>query len=696
MKKLNYFLATFIAMACMLLTEKLEAQITDNNMGDPMKTIVCPGRIIPYQLSPTYSSSTNVYSLQIKNGTSSGGTSTQISGINMVHITWNNVSSTNTDNTGVIIMNGPGLTNFQVQFTILTVKDYQVPTICINNNEWIAPSYTLQSNSFTIGVVNNNNNNIYYPNAPQQNETILSSFQWVLPSGMTSGGKSGTFTGGKIITVDATNFVGTGTIKVRPINHQCENYIPDDYYGVYKEISVSKAISATISGSSTVCSTPGIYTLSFASNSPAGTATSWSVTPASAFSITASNATSATVKALSYAGTQGTLTAIINGVAVTKTVASCNIAISGPSPICATPATYTISSATATSWTIQPASAFSLTSQNAMSAVVKALIYAGVQGTLTAIAGGTTVTKTIATCNDYSVVITGPSSVCPNSTVTFTVLNYPPAYTWNSSYRLTLLSTSGNSASFSVNSQFIPIEYTAGYATLETAADNDQWVGILAGGDQVAQRNLTISGIAPAGGINGPYSTSGNYILTSITPGTYQFVATNVPSNLSNFGIQWELKKSNSASTTRYTGQNPLIYFGSQGSYTLRMRYFGSCGYSAYATKTVVVTGGSISGFLSAYPNPASSTLYVEIEEELQTMLQSQQSSALSSASSSAVVYRVQLVAAQTGAVAYNQILSSSSDNLSISLSNIPDGLYSLIVTKNNTLLHSETVLIQH
>ena len=60
------------------------------------------------------------------------------------------------------------------------------------------------------------------------------------------------------------------------------------------------------------------------------------------------------------------------------------------------------------------------------------------------------------------------------------------------------------------------------------------------------------------------------------------------------------------------------------------------------------------------------------------------------------VVYRVQLVAAQTGAVAYNQILSSNSSNLSINLSNIPDGLYSLIVTKNNTLLHSETILIQH
>ena len=32
----------------------------------------------------------------------------------------------------------------------------------------------------------------------------------------------------------------------------------------------------------------------------------------------------------------------------------------------------------------------------------------------------------------------------------------------------------------------------------------------------------------------------------------------------------------------------------------------------------------------------------------------------------------------------------------SINVSNIPDGLYSLIVTKNNTLLHSETILIQH
>ncbi|MDR2361792.1 MAG: hypothetical protein LBD91_03605 [Prevotellaceae bacterium] len=119
------------------------------------------------------------------------------------------------------------------------------------------------------------------------------------------------------------------------------------------------------------------------------------------------------------------------------------------------------------------------------------------------------------------------------------------------------------------------------------------------------------------------------------------------------------------------------------------MRYYGTCGYSPYATKTISVTGGL--SLLSAYPNPASSILEIEIEEELQTMLQSS-----SSLSSSAGVYRVRLVSVQTGAVEYNQVLSSSSGNLSVNVSTIPDGLYNLTLTQGNTLLHSGTVLIQH
>jgi hypothetical protein len=74
-------------------------------------------------------------------------------------------------------------------------------------------------------------------------------------------------------------------------------------------------------------------------------------------------------------------------------------------------------------------------------------------------------------------------------------------------------------------------------------------------------------------------------------------------------------------------------------------------------------------------------------------MLQSQQSSSLLS---SANVYRLQLVAVQTGAIACNRLLGSADSQLEFNVSNIPDGLYSLNLTQGNAVLHTETILIQH
>jgi V8-like Glu-specific endopeptidase len=58
--------------------------------------------------------------------------------------------------------------------------------------------------------------------------------------------------------------------------------------------------------------------------------------------------------------------------------------ISGTATICTTPATYTLSSGTASSWSVTPTSAFSLISTYTASAVVKPLHLSGQAGTLTA------------------------------------------------------------------------------------------------------------------------------------------------------------------------------------------------------------------------------------------------------------------------------------------------------------------------
>lgn len=377
-------------------------------------------------------------------------------------------------------------------------------------------------------------------------------------------------------------------------------------------------------------------------------------------------------------GQSGTLTATVNGVQIRKSFTACDIPLNGPSTLCTTPATYTLSFGTATSWTVQPASAFSLTSQNSTSAVVKALNYNGASGTLTAIVGGASVTKSLQSCFLIPS-ISGPSSFCSSSSATFTVTNAPAGYTWSSSSNLALVSTSGNAASFLAN------------------ANGSAWVAIQVADTEVARRNVTVG--MQAGSIVGPFDLSCNCLMGVEGPGVYQFYAADVPSNLTATQFRWELTRASiSIFLGLYAGKNPVIGFGGGDIYTLKMQWQGECGFSPYAVRTIYASGppdnddGRILA-LSAYPNPASSTLYIEPAGELQATLQSQQFQ--QSSLSSADVYRVQLVAIY-GAVVLNQTISSFNGVLPLNVSTIPDGLYVLVLTRNNTVIHTENILIQH
>jgi hypothetical protein len=257
-----------------------------------------------------------------------------------------------------------------------------------------------------------------------------------------------------------------------------------------------------------------------------------------------------------------------------------------------------------------------------------------------------------------------------------------------------LLSSSGNSASFEVGgADPIPIQLS-----LASPMPHGTAVGIQVAGIEEARHNLT-SAATPAGWISDPVSVPCNCVLGITTPGPYKVYATNIPSNVTTGQVEWDLIPPNGW-TTPYWGKNPTVQLSQLGVNILQMRWDGECGYSPYATREVLVTasddfGGDDFGddftlFISAYPNPVSSILYIEPAEALQATLQSQQSSL-----SSAGVYRVQLVAVH-GAVALNQTVSSFNGVLPLDVSTIPDGLYILTLTRNNTVLHTENILIQH
>ncbi|MDR1370257.1 MAG: hypothetical protein LBJ72_09070 [Dysgonamonadaceae bacterium] len=80
--------------------------------------------------------------------------------------------------------------------------------------------------------------------------------------------------------------------------------------------------------------------------------------------------------------------------------------------------------------------------------------------------------------------ISGPASICPGSTATFTVSNPPANYTWNCSTGYTLVSQSGNTATFSANI-------------------NSGWISVREG-----TTTLAIKNIPPTIDISGPSSIS--------------------------------------------------------------------------------------------------------------------------------------------------------------------------------------------
>jgi hypothetical protein len=111
--------------------------------------------------------------------------------------------------------------------------------------------------------------------------------------------------------------------------------------------------------------------------------------------------------------------------------------------------------------------------------------------------------------------ISGPSTICSGSSGTFTISsNVPPSYTWNKSADLTLVSTSGNTATFSRSSSAI----------------GTGWVSIVVNNAEVARKNVYSAPVITA--ITGPSSApNGQYadfqaVLASgpSTPTNYQWI----------------------------------------------------------------------------------------------------------------------------------------------------------------------------
>jgi hypothetical protein len=123
---------------------------------------------------------------------------------------------------------------------------------------------------------------------------------------------------------------------------------------------------------------------------------------------------------------------------------------------------------------------------------------------------------------------------------------------------------------------------------------------------------------------------------------------------------------------TLYLGGTPIISFPGGGLYTLKMRYYGVCGYSPYASEQISLPGPIITDprLLSrAYPNPVSDLLNIEIDKnEIEKLTES-------GLVKGKIKVDIRLYT-HLGILVRN--ISSFGEKVQLNVSNLPNGVYFL------------------
>jgi hypothetical protein len=273
--------------------------------------------------------------------------------------------------------------------------------------------------------------------------------------------------------------------------------------------------------------------------------------------------------------------------------------------------------------------------------------------------------------------LSGPDYVC--SGTSYTVNNAPAGFTWACSNGLAKISESGNTATFSANSNY--------YGDLG-------WVSVKMGNTELARKNVQLG--TPLGTITGPFDLS-CYCMTTITqPGDYQFCAINIPLSTPANNILWELTQPTSVFTQSNMGQNPVFNFDETGTYTLRMMWLGECGYSSYAEREIIVPAYSFFSWSAAYPNPSSNELIIDKEEKNNTELSSTAKSNTNKIADNKGETTVLLYNNGTTKLAYTKTYPASTKQIKIDTSKLPNGVYYLNIIEKGETVKQQTIIVNH
>jgi len=218
----------------------------------------------------------------------------------------------------------------------------------------------------------------------------------------------------------------------------------DTQIGIRRNIAIS-----AVTGPDEICPT-GIYSLDSGHSAVWSVSTGFTITPAN-------NGTSATVKAtsstLSNGGT-GTVTAVVNGVTVTKTIQACVRTITGPSTICPS-GTYSLNTGESPIWGVSGGN-FNVSSVGSSLTTTVTALSSNSSGWVTAYYDGKTVIYPIVSCSNLPPplpVIQGPDYVSSCANATAFTLSSGQATSWsvNPPYEFTIVSSNATSASIKVN-----------------------------------------------------------------------------------------------------------------------------------------------------------------------------------------------------------------------------------------------------
>jgi hypothetical protein len=401
--------------------------------------------------------------------------------------------------------------------------------------------------------------------------------------------------------------------------------------------------SNIISGADVICLSNTTYSL------VTGTASSWSVSPTTDFEIVSSTTTSAVVKAKSYKSeTSGVLTAIVNGVTVTKSIKTCKIYAAGSPYLCTSPETYTLNSGSASSWSVTPTSLFQILNTSNTAIRIAATSTNGESGTLTAIVNGVNVTRTIQTCIP-NLTISGPSIIGATdetyslSTVVPTVWSVAPTSAFEiviSAYGGALVRAKNyDGVSGTLSATVYGLTFTKAIQTCQTS---------IYGSSNVCSPSVySVSASCPnlqvsSWSITGPFTISSNGNSVGVTPITTSSETTGTLTATFSSGVQLSKQLYKCTATTTSS--------------------------SAY----------------SVYPNPANSTLFISANQ-----FQSENSISFS------VSCRVQLVSVQSGVLELNQVVSDF-NNSNVNIASVPNGQYVVRLVQGNEVAHTQIITVQH